>query len=171
MVGPPRGFAVSKSDMTTTPLMNYIAAGLFALAVLHTFSTKIFERMAQRQPAHAGFWHLMGEVEVVFGVWAMALVACIFALMGKDSAVSYLESRNFTEPMFIFVIMVIAGTRPVIEFSGTVVRALARYIPLPDAMATYFLLLAFVPLLGSFITEPAAMTLAALMLRDSILAR
>lgn len=157
--------------MTTTPVINYIAAALFALAVIHTFSTKIFERMAQRQPAHAGFWHLMGEVEVVFGVWAMALVACIFALLGKDSAVSYLESGNLTEPMFIFVIMVIAGTRPVIEFAGTVVRSVASYVPLPDAMATYFLLLAFVPLMGSFITEPAAMTLAALMLRDSILAR
>lgn len=156
--------------MTTTPFINFLAAGLFALAIIHTFSTKVFERMARRQPAHAGFWHLMGEVEVVFGIWAMALVACIFALMGKDSAVSYLESRNFTEPMFIFVIMVIAGTRPVIEFAGAIVRFLARYIPLPDAMATYFLLLAFVPLMGSFITEPAAMTLAALMLRDSILA-
>ena len=157
--------------MTATPLINSIAAALFALAVLHTFSTKLFERMAQRQPAHAGFWHLMGEVEVVFGVWAMALVAAMVALMGTDSAVGYLESRNFTEPMFVFVIMVIAGTRPVIQFAGSAVRLVARYIPLPDAMATYFLLLAFVPLMGSFITEPAAMTLAALMLRDSVFAR
>ncbi len=157
--------------MTATPLINYIAAAFFALAVLHTFSTKLFERMAQRQPAHAGFWHLMGEVEVVFGVWAMALVAAMVALMGMDSAVAYLESRNFTEPMFVFVIMVIAGTRPIIQFAGSAVRLVARYIPLPDAVATYFLLLAFVPLMGSFITEPAAMTLAALMLRDSIFSR
>ncbi len=157
--------------MTATPLINYIAAAFFALAVLHTFSTKLFERMAQRQPAHAGFWHLMGEVEVVFGVWAMALVAAMVALMGMDSAVAYLESRNFTEPMFVFVIMVIAGTRPIIQFAGSAVRLVARYIPLPDAVAAYFLLLAFVPLMGSFITEPAAMTLAALMLRDSIFSR
>ena len=31
-------------------------------------------------------------------------------------------------------------------------------------MATYFLVLSLVPLLGSFITEPAAMTLGALLL-------
>lgn len=35
-------------------------------------------------------------------------------------------------------------------------------------MVNYFLLLSIVPLLGSLITEPAAMTLAALMLRDSV---
>lgn len=157
--------------MTHPTLMNYIAASLFALAVVHTFSNKLFEKMALRQPSHAGFWHLMGEVEVIFGVWAMAFIACLFALQGKSSAVGYLESLNFTEPMFVFVIMVIAGTRPIIEFAGSSLRLLAQYIPLPDAMATYFLLLAFVPLMGSFITEPAAMTLAAHMLRDSIFAR
>ncbi len=156
---------------TSTPLIDTLAAALFALAVIHTFSTAFFERMAHKQPAHAGFWHLLGEVEVVFGVWAMALVVCIFALMGKDSAVGYLESRNFTEPMFVFVIMVIAGTRPILQFVAQLVRQVARCVPLPDAMATYFLLLAMVPLLGSFITEPAAMTLAALMLRDTVLAR
>lgn len=170
MVGPPRGLNL-RSSMTPTPLIEYIAAGLFALAVLHTFSTKAFERLAHRQPAHAGFWHLMGEVEIVFGVWAMALVACIFALMGKDSAVGYLESRNFTEPLFVFVIMVIAGTRPILVCAGALVRVLAARIPLPHTMATYFLLLSLVPLMGSLITEPAAMTLAALMLRDTVFAR
>lgn len=169
-VGPPRGL-IAPAAMTSTPLINYIAAALFALAVIHTFSTKFFERMSHRQPAHAGFWHLMGEVEVVFGVWAMALVVCIAALMGTDKAVGYLESRNFTEPMFVFVIMVIAGTRPILEFAAGLVRQVSRYVPLAPAMSNYFLLLAMVPLLGSFITEPAAMTLAALMLRDGILSR
>jgi hypothetical protein len=51
------------------------------------------------------------------------------------------------------------------------VRFIARYLPLPQGMALYFLVLAFVPLLGSFITEPAAMTLAALMLRDTLFSR
>ena len=92
--------------------------------------------MSHRQPAHAGFWQLMGEVEVVFGVWAMALVVCIAALMGKDSAVQYLESRNFTEPMFVFVIMVIAGTRLVLEFAAGLVRQVARSIPLAPAMSS-----------------------------------
>ncbi|MDE2594798.1 MAG: putative Na+/H+ antiporter, partial [Burkholderiales bacterium] len=116
----------------------------------------------------AGLWHLLGEVEVVFGVWAMLLVVAIFALGGKQEATAYLDSRNYTEPMFVFVIMVIAGTRAILQFAGTLVRLVAGFLPLPRGMALYFLILSLVPLLGSFITEPAAMTLAALMLRDTL---
>jgi hypothetical protein len=148
--------------------LQIIAAVLFAVAVLHTFSTKLFERLAHSQPRHAGLWHLLGEVEVVFGFWAMVLVVCMFFLAGKQEATAYLDSRNYTEPMFVFVIMVIAGTRAVLQFAGKLVRLVATFTPLPRGMALYFLTLALVPLLGSFITEPAAMTLAALMLRDTL---
>ncbi|MBX6392215.1 MAG: hypothetical protein IRY96_01985, partial [Burkholderiales bacterium] len=51
-----------------------VATVLFALAVVHTFSTKYFEIIAERHPRHAGIWHLLGEVEVVFGFWAMVLM-------------------------------------------------------------------------------------------------
>lgn len=152
-------------------LIQLLGAVLFALAVLHTFSTKIFERLAHRQPQHAGLWHLLGEVEVVFGVWAMLLVIAMFALSGKQEATAYLDSRNYTEPMFVFVIMVIAGTRAILQFAGALVRLVASFLPLPRGMALYFLTLSLVPLLGSFITEPAAMTLAALMLRDTLFSR
>ncbi len=154
--------------MPTPTTIQIVAAALFALALVHTFSTKFFERLAHTQPRHAGLWHLLGEVEVVFGFWAMVLMLCMFALLGKQQATAYLDSRNFTEPLFVFAIMVVAGTRPIIQASGAAVQALARVMPLPRGMALYFLLLAFVPLLGSFITEPAAMTLAALMLRDTL---
>ncbi|NGM88933.1 hypothetical protein G5B35_16625 [Parapusillimonas sp. SGNA-6] len=145
-----------------------IGATLFAVAVLHTFSTKFFERLAHTQPRHAGIWHLLGEVEVVFGFWAMVLTVFLFGMQGADEAIGYLESRNFTEPMFVFAIMVVAGTRPILHCARTAVRAAARWLPLSDGMALYFLVLSVVPLLGSFITEPAAMTLAALMLRDTL---
>lgn len=157
--------------MTEPTLIQIIGAALFGVAVLHTFSTKFFERMANRQPRHAGIWHLLGEVEIVFGFWAMVLVLFMFATSGRQEATAYLESRNYTEPMFVFVIMVIAGTRPILQASGALVRLMARWMPLPRGMAMYFLVLAFVPLLGSFITEPAAMTLAALMLRETLLSR
>ena len=143
-----------------------VASLVFALAVLHTFSTKLFARLAHAQPNHAGLWHLLAEVEVVFGFWAFVLVAALFLLTGKTDAVDYIESRNFTEPLFVFVIMVIAASRPILEFCGGAVRLLARLLPLPRTVAVYFLCLSLIPLLGSFITEPAAMTLAALMLRD-----
>jgi hypothetical protein len=145
-----------------------IAAVIFAIALIHTFSTKFFEHLAHTRPRHAGIWHLLGEVEVVFGFWAMVLMVLMFAISGNQASITYLESRNFTEPMFVFAIMVIAGTRPILELADASVRFIARYMPLPSGLAMYFLVLAFVPLLGSFITEPAAMTLAALMLRDTL---
>lgn len=157
--------------MTDPTSIQYIAATLFALAVIHTFSTKYFEHLAHIQPQHAGVWHLLGEVEVVFGLWAMILILFIFAIGGKQDAIVYLESRDFTEPMFVFVIMVIAGTRPILEFVASVVQRIATVVPLNQGMVMYFLLLSLVPLLGSFITEPAAMTLAALMLRDTVFSK
>jgi hypothetical protein len=108
---------------------------------------------------------------VVFGFWAFVLIASLFWLSGQDAAVSYLEGRNFTEPMFVFVVMVIAASRPIVTTVINAVRLLAALIPVRKVLAVYFLCLAIVPLLGSFITEPAAMTLAALMLRDRYFSR
>ena len=143
-----------------------IGAALFAVALVHTFSTRFFEHLAHSRPAHAGAWHLLGEVEVAFGFWAMALVLAIMAFGSRSDAIAYLEARDFTEPMFVFAVMVIAGSRPILRLAAALTRDVARVLPLPRSMAFYFAALAFVPLLGSFITEPAAMTLAALMLRD-----
>ncbi len=158
--------------MSATPTtIQMISAALFAIAILHTFSAKFFERLAHIRPAHAGLWHLLSEVEVVFGFWAMILIVCMFAVEDGPTAIRYLDSRNFTEPMFVFAIMVIAGTRPILQFAMFSVRTVARFIPLPRSMVYYFTTLSLVPLLGSFITEPAAMTLAALILRDNYYSR
>ena len=144
------------------------AAIIFALALIHTFSTRFFEHLAHTRPAHAGLWHLLGEVEVVFGFWAMVLVLVMSLLLGPKPAADYVDSRNYTEPMFVFAIMVVAGSRAVLQAGGGAVQALARRLPLPGATGFFLLALWLLPLLGSFITEPAAMTLAALMLRDRV---
>jgi len=148
--------------------LQIVAAVLFGIALFHTFSTKFFERLAHTRPTHAGLWHLLGEVEVVFGFWAMVLMLVMFSLEGKTQATAYIDSRNFTEPMFVFAIMVVAGSRPILEVSGQLTRQLARGLPLPDGWSFAFVTLAVVPLMGSFITEPAAMTLAALLLRERL---
>jgi uncharacterized membrane protein YecN with MAPEG domain len=161
----------STVEMRVTPSTIQIAgAALFAIAILHTFSAGMFERVAQRFPAHAGIWHLLGEVEVVFGFWALVLVLCIGASAGTADAVAYLDSRNFTEPLFVFVIMVIAATRPVLQTTKAAVALLARAVPLPGSMGFVVIVLSVVPLLGSFITEPAAMTLGALILAEGLYA-
>jgi hypothetical protein len=153
------------------PTITEIAGtAIFALALIHTFSTGFFQRLAHRYPRHEGTFHLLGEVEVVFGFWAMALVAVIMVSSGRTVAIAYVDGRNFTEPLFVFAIMVVAGSRPILQLSARIVNVLCRLLPMRHALATYFLALALIPLLGSLITEPGAMTLAALLLRDRLFA-
>jgi len=141
-----------------------VAAALFAFALVHTFSTKFFERLAHNYPRHAGLFHLLGEVEVVFGFWAVVLIATMAFLVGGSQAIEYAESRQYTEPLFVFVIMVVAASRPVVEVIQALVAFIAKLAPFRTVVAQVWLCLALVPLIGSLITEPAAMTLAALML-------
>lgn len=152
-------------------LIEIAGTALFALAVAHTFLTKHFERLARRQPAHAGIWHLLGEVEVVFGFWAFVFILFYVAQAGTGPATRYLESLNYTEPMFVFVIMVIAASRPILDLADLTIFRLARFVPAPLSVSFYFMVLSFTPLLGSFITEPAAMTLSALLLREHVFSK
>ena len=155
-------------NSTQDPAVQVTAAIIFAVALVHTFAAKQFERLAQRYPKHAGLFHLAGEVEVVFGFWAIVLVLAMALTSGGASALAYAESRNYTEPLFVFVVMVIAASRPVLMTVIWWVRMTARAMPLPTPLATAWLGLAAVPLLGSLVTEPAAMTIAALMLAPQI---
>ncbi|WP_459616173.1 putative Na+/H+ antiporter [Bordetella sp. 2513F-2] len=143
-----------------------VATLLFAVAVIHTFSVPFFARLAHRDGAHAGVWHLLSEVEAVFGVWAFVLIVSMALLSGSDTAIEYMDTRNFTEPLFVFVIMVVAASRPILELVSKLVRLAARALPMRREVSTFFVVMTLVPLGGSFITEPAAMTLAALLLRD-----
>ncbi len=147
-------------------IVQLVATGLFAVAVLHTFSTRYFEHLAHAQPNHAGLWHLLGEVETVFGFWAMVLLLFLAIFVTPQESLGYLENRKFTEPAFIFVIMVIAASRPILDFSGALLLWLARLLPLAPPTAYYLTVLFVGPLLGSLITEPAAMTLTAMLLRE-----
>jgi hypothetical protein len=148
-----------------------VAAIVFAIAVVHTFSTRYFERLAHAQPEHAGLWHLLGEVEVVFGFWALVMMLLLAIQLGTREAIAYLESRSFTEPAFVFVIMVVAGSKPILDLAGSVLQRVGQLLPFPSAAGYYFVVLSIGPLLGSFITEPAAMTLTALLLRDQFFGR
>jgi amino acid transporter len=76
----------------TPTAIQLIAAVLFAVAILHTFSTKFFEHLAHTRPAHAGIWHLLSEVEVVFGFWAMLLIVMMFATNGATVATEYIAT-------------------------------------------------------------------------------
>lgn len=148
-----------------------IATSLFAAAVIHTFVAKPIYGLGEKFPRHAGLFHLLGEIEVVFGFWAMVLVCALAVHAGGGAAISYAESRNFTEPLFVFVVMVIAATRPILQAVKSAIDWAAAAVPAPTHIARAWLALAAIPVLGSFITEPAAMTIAALVLRPQVFRR
>lgn len=146
-----------------------LATVLFGLAVLHTFCVKRFAHWAHQYPSGSlreNLLHFLAETEVVFGLWAAALFAGIAALHGSiAAAVAYIEGLNFTEAKFVLVIMIVAATRPVVALAEKLIALVARAIPARESVAFYLTALVLGPLLGSFITEPAAMTLLALLLK------
>ena len=154
--------------MTPLPI-EILASVLFGLAVLHTFCVKRFAHWAHQSPPGSVKQHLLhflAETEVVFGLWAAALFLGIAVVKHSvANAVQYLDGLNFTEAKFVFVIMVVAATRPVVTLAERLIALAARLLPVPESAAFYMAALFLGPLLGSFITEPAAMTLLALVLK------
>ena len=152
--------------MTSTELL---ASVLFALAVLHTFCVKRFAHWAHQCPpgsVRENLLHFLAETEVVFGLWAAVLFVGIAVVrQSVEEASKYIDTLNFNEAKFVFVIMVVAATRPVVKLAESLISAGARLIPTSESAAFYVAALFLGPLLGSFITEPAAMTLLALVLK------
>jgi hypothetical protein len=108
--------------------------------------------------------HFFGEVEAVFGIWVIPLFILMTARLGWHQAVDYLDHRvSYIEPVFVVVIMIISSTRPVIRLAEQSLRWVAlRGGGGPGAW--WLAILTIGPVLGSLITEPAAMTISALLL-------
>ena len=149
--------------------VEYVATFLFALAILHTFFVKQFAKLAHKYPEGSimeNLFHFLAETEIVFGIWAAVLFFAIVVMkLSIHAAVEYVESLNYTEPKFVLVVMVVAATRPVVNLAETIILFLARLLPLKETVSFYIAALSFGALFGSFITEPAAMTLLALLLK------
>lgn len=142
---------------------------IFALAVIHTFCSGFFQRLARNYASGSireNFFHLIGEVEVVFGFWAGVLILWFFAVLGEQKTLEYMEKLTFTEPLFIFAVMCISGSLPVLVFSRKLLVMISKLLPLPMSMSFYVICLSIGPLLGSLITEPAAITVCILLLKD-----
>lgn len=146
-----------------------IAAALFlAAALLHGLCGHFFSQLAQRFPRHAGALKLLSEIEAVFALWALLLLAFMALTLGPHQALTYAESRQYTEPMFVFVVMLIAASRPLVDCVMFLSEQVARKLPVLPAVGRVWMGLCVLPLLGSLITEPAAMTIAALMLSPTL---
>jgi hypothetical protein len=146
--------------------IQFVASFIFAIAILHTFSVKFFKSLAHKYSKHKKILHMFGEVEIVFGFWAIILVLFFFISSGKNDVVNYLNNQSYVEPLFVFAIMVIAASKPILDFSLTCVKQISKLLPINHSLRLFFVTMSFVPLLGSFITEPAAMTLGALILKE-----
>ncbi len=167
---------------------NLLASLIFLCAIIHTFLTgrfmviahrwahdheeKIKKGLAPRDSVHHGAeaFHFLGEVEAVFGIWAAALVGVIVLFFDWPTAKSYILYKvNFTEPMFVVVIMTLAATRPILQVTERFMWKAANLLG-GTLTAWWWAILTIGPILGSFITEPAAMTIAALLLADKFYA-
>jgi hypothetical protein len=166
--------------------LNLAATAIFFLAIVHTFCAPMFLRWARRleernhlrwlersatdtddrEPASslAIVLHYLGEIEAVFGVWAVPLVALIALVKGWGAAETFLEKGvHFNEAVFVVVVMAIAATQPVLYLAESVLSRLAGWGG-GTPFAWWCTLLTVGPILGSFITEPAAMTICAILL-------
>ncbi len=146
------------------------ATVFFALAIVHTFSVKFFNNLASKArhgSISENLYHLLGEVEVVFGIWAGIFITAFCIRHGSKTGLLYLENLHFAEPIFVFIVMCIASTRPVLVVAEKMLKAISSLLPLPSQHSFYLTTLVIGPMLGSFITEPAAMTVTALVLKDS----
>ena len=117
------------------------------------------------------FFHLLGEVEAVFLFWTAALVVVMWCMTGWRATVEFVDKTDYTEPLFVFAIMAMAATRPVVDLAAALIRAVARMLPLPGMMSFVLSALVVGPLLGSLITEPAAMTVTAMILLRQVMQR
>jgi hypothetical protein len=175
------GYLATLADRVAIDPFNAVATAIFVLAIVHTFVAARIAALAHDvqeaadararvegrtpQPSvRAEFLHFFGEVEVVFGLWAVVLVVAMTLAKGWEVTTHYLNGTViFTEALFVVVIMALASTRPIISLAEQALRRIANLGGGTPA-AWWLTILTIGPLLGSLVTEPAAMTICALLL-------
>lgn len=175
--------------------LNLIVSLLFACAIFHTFITgkfrkyahKLEERHKKKRKNHtksvqytgeiveevsffSELLHFFAEVEVVFGLWVIPVFWIIAYHYGLDNSISYITNINYTEPLFVVVVMTLAATRPIVRLSEKILIKIAK-LGKGTPASLWFTVLTVGPILGSLITEPAAMTISALILAKQFYAR
>lgn len=167
---------------------NVAASVIFLLAVVHTFLTSKFTKISHYfQEKHeaelakkdlsidhpeghypvsflSSIFHFLGEVEAVFGIWVIPLMFVAIHYHSFDDFKLYMENDcTFVEPMFVTVVMIVASSRPLFRFIENIMKdaaSLGKHSPAAWWMAVMMI----APVLGSLVTEPAAMTIGAMIL-------
>jgi len=165
---------------------NLVATLIFLCAIVHTFLSSKFLAIAHhREEEHrqkiaqglayrntidvkAGLFHFLGDVEAVFGIWAIALGGAICLFYDWHTLIGYISHKvNFTEAIFVVCIMTLASTRPILKVAEKLMKLVADLLG-GTLAAWWFTILTLGPALGSLITEPAAMTISALLLANKL---
>lgn len=174
-------FAILKNRIKQEPF-NIVASFIFLCAIIHTFMTSKFLAIAHKwEVEHQGkiangdvhkysvhhwakLFHFLGEVEVVFGLWVVVLIQAIIIFYDRSTMINYISSDvNFTEPLFVVTVMILAASRPILKLAESIMQFIAD--KLGGSLAAWWLtILTIGPMLGSLITEPAAITISALLL-------
>ncbi len=182
------GLMQKLSHRVQTDPFNLAATLIFLGAILHTFLAPRFQNLAhhlesrhkeklrvqkfrilhpeQRMPVSfaSTLCHFLGEVEVVFGLWIVPFFFVCQHYYSMEDFLLYLDhDTSFTEPLFVAVVMVVASSRPIYRLAENTLK-LGASLGKGSPAAWWLSVLCIAPMLGSFITEPAAMTLAAILL-------
>ena len=189
------GFLLAATVVFGCAILHAFSAPLFARAAHRLEEAHREAVRAGRAPVNdrgessslrAASMHLLGEVEAVFGIWTFVLFGLLIAWPGKgwDFACRYVESGDyaatlaglaptgaskFVEPLFVFIIMTLAAARPVMALAARLLGGVAWMLG-DGTAARWFVILTLAPLFGSLITEPAAMTIGALLLSSQFYA-
>lgn len=164
-------------SLTFTPF-HLIALIIFVLAIIHTLCVYKVHEWARsvelrQRPKRQGvkferslavqLLYFLSEVEVVFAFWAIFLFIAIAIFYGWTIGLEYINTRDYTEPLFVVVILAMASTKPIVHIAEAMIQCFAKALG-GSLSAWWFVLLTIGPLLGSLITEAAAMALCALLL-------
>lgn len=159
-------------DFMGDSLILWASTICFFCAVIHTFlvnQINSFSNQLTSVPAKKIF-QFLGEVEIVFGFWAFLFLLILALLRGPNISVEFLDAVDFKEAVFVFVIMCMAATKAVLYTAKKGIHLLAaavsRVLPVSFGSALYSSIFIVGTLIGSLITEPAAMTVCALLLKD-----
>lgn len=170
--------SVLKANIQANPILLFTLI-IFGIAIIHTLLAHQITHLAhvladkraakhpEKKREHSfviEMLHFVGEVEVIFAIWVIPLLIVITIFYDWQTAIHYLNGVNFTEPLFVVVIMILASTKPILKSAEWTLHLLAKILGGSTA-AWWIVILTFCPILGSFITEPGAMTLGALLLK------
>lgn len=162
---------------------NVFATLIFFFAIIHSFCTSNINSLANKIELNyhqkkidkivdsssssiiAGILHFLGEIEAVFGIWAIVLGIGMSYFFDWGTFVTYIDSLHYTEPVLIVVIMTIASSRPILKMSELLIWKFVKLFS-GSLEAWWISILIIGPILGSFITQPASMVISAYLLSE-----